>query len=136
MFVHDALYAAVDDKSRADCAWLVRAVKRCSVNGYAEFCRLDYCVLLRVYGVAFFRASAALYAEFVSHTIAFVAAVEYACGGAVVTRGQYALVLDDYRSYRSAFSCATRLGGNELCHIHKSFVPIVHILLPKVLLFI
>ena len=127
MFVDDPLNSAVYDEPRAYRAGLVRAVKRCAVNGDSEFCRLNDCVLFGVNGVAFFGASTALDAEFVAHTIAFVSAVEYSCRRAVISRCQNAFVLDDNRAYCASRSCATRPSRHEFSHIHKSFVPVVHI---------
>ena len=127
MFVHNAFYAAVDDKSRANGAGLVRAIKRCAVNRNAEFRRLNDCVLFGVYGIAFFCASAAFDPQSVAHAIAFVAAIEYACGRAVVTRRQNALVLDDNCAYGSALTGATCPRRHKFRHIHETFVPVVHI---------
>ena len=78
-FVHHSHDAAVDDKTRADGAGLMRAIKRCSVNRNSEFRRLNDRILLCVYGVAFFGARAALYAKLIAHAIPFVAAVSMAC---------------------------------------------------------
>ena len=128
MLVDNAHDAAVDDKARANGAGLVRAVKGCAVHRDAEFCRLNDCVLLCMDGIAFFCASAALYAKPIAHAISFVTAVEYACGRAVVARGENAFVLDDDRADRAALPCATCPGGNQFRHVHKSFVPVVHTL--------
>lgn len=78
IFVYNPRYAAVDDYASADCAGLVRTVKRCSVYGNTEFCRLSNRILLGMYGITSFCTSSALYPESVTHAIAFVATGEYA----------------------------------------------------------
>lgn len=78
IFVYNPRYAAVDDYACANRAWLVCAIKSCSVNGNTEFCRLSNRILLGMYGITSFRTSSALYPESVTHAIAFVATGKYA----------------------------------------------------------
>ena len=50
--VNDPFYAGIDYHLCAYDAGLVRAVKRCTLYGYAKLCRLYYGVLLGMYGIA------------------------------------------------------------------------------------
>ena len=83
-------------------------------------------ILLGMNGVAKLLTGAAGDAHLVAHTLALVAAVEDAGGRAVVARGEDALVLDDDGADGASFSGAARPCRDELAHIHKPFIPLVH----------
>lgn len=126
IFVDYARDAGVDDHFGADGAGLMGAVKSRSVHGDAEFRRLDDGVLFRMDGVAKLLTGTAGDAHLVAHTLALVAAVEDAGGRAVVARGEDALVLDDDGADGASFSGAACPCRDELTHIHKPFIPLVH----------
>ena len=108
IFVYDARNSAVDDEPRADRAGLVRAVKSCALDGDSKLSRLTDCILLGVYGVAFFSARSACDAKPVAHAIALLATGSNSRRGTVVAGRKYALILDYYGTDRSTFACAAR----------------------------
>jgi hypothetical protein len=96
LLINDLLHPGVDHHLGAEDAGLVGAIERCPLDADAVHCRLNDGVLLGMHRPAELVACAALH--IFASTADEVAVVE-ASGRAVITRGEYSLILHEKRSH-------------------------------------
>ena len=90
------LHSGVDHHLSAEDAGLVGAIKRCSLDADSVHCRLNDGILLGMNSPAELVARATLH---IFTGAADKVAVVKACWGAVITRGEYSLILHEERSH-------------------------------------
>ena len=76
----------------------MRAVNRCAVHADAELCCLNDRILFGVHGIAELVACSARDVQLASEAFAFLLAAFDPASGAVVSRGDDALIAGDYRA--------------------------------------
>ena len=104
----------------------MRAVKRSAVNGNPQLCSLQNGVLLRVDGIADLSARAGFNIQLTAHAFAAFAAGFQSGGRTVVACSHNTFVFDDDSANASAFHIAACPFRNQIGHLHKTNIPLIH----------